>query len=141
MPAKAEDYIRLVENVIKRYSGLEPDGCYDEEQHCWRFNKGSIEIYVSLLEIGGEYYVNVAAPIMAVPESRREGLFERLLEENAQRIAVKFSVRDDAVWLEFNREMRGLGFDEAKRALVRVAEVADELDEVLIHEYGDRWED
>jgi hypothetical protein len=141
MPAKAEEYIRLVENVIKRYSGLEPDGCYDEEQHCWRFNKGSIEIYVSLLEIGGEYYVNVAAPIMAVPESRREGLFERLLEENAQRIAVKFSVRDDAVWLEFNREMRGLGFDEAKRALVRVAEVADELDEVLIHEYGDRWED
>ena len=141
MPAKAEDYIRLVENVIKRYSGLDPDGCYDEEQHCWRFNKGSIEIYVSLLEIGGEYYVNVAAPIMAVPESRREGLFERLLEENAQRIAVKFSVRDDAVWLEFNREMRGLGFDEAKRALVRVAEVADELDEVLIHEYGDRWED
>jgi hypothetical protein len=141
MPAKAEEYIRLVENVIRRYSGLEPDGCYDDEQRCWRFNKGSIEIYVSLVEIGGEYYVNVAAPVMAVPESRREEFFERLLEENAQRIAVKFSLRDAVVWLEINREMRGLGFDEARRALVRVAEVADELDEVLVNEYGDRWED
>ena len=141
MPAKADDYIRLVENVIRRVSGLEPAECYDDEQHYWRFNKGSVKIYLSLLDIGGEYYVNVAAPIMAVPESRREEFFERLLQENAQRIAVKFSVRDAVVWLEINREMKGLGFDEAQRALVRVAEVADELDEVLVNEYGDRWED
>jgi hypothetical protein len=141
MPAKADDYIRLIENVIRRVSGLEAAECYDDEQHFWRFNQGSVEIYLSLLEIGGEYYVNVAAPIMAVPESRREEFFERLLKENAQRIAVKFSVRDAVVWLEINREMRGLGFDEAQRALVRVAEVADELDEVLVNEYGDRWED
>ena len=141
MPAKADDYIRLIENVIRRVSGLEAAECYDDEQHFWRFNKGSVEIYLSLLEIGGEYYVNVAAPIMAVPESRREEFFERLLKENAQRIAVKFSVRGAIVWLEINREMKGLGFDEAHRALVRVAEVADELDEVLVNEYGDRWED
>ena len=140
MPAKAEEYIRLIENVIRRVSGLEPDECYDDEQHFWRFTKGSVEIYVSLLEIGGEYYVNVAAPIMAVPESRREEFFLRLLEENALRIAVKFSIRDAVVWLEINREMRGLGFDEAMRSLVRVAEVADELDEVLVNEYGDRWD-
>ncbi len=140
MPAKAEEYVRLVENVIRRVSGLEPDDCYDDEQHFWRFAKGSVEIYMSLLEIGGEYYVNVAAPIMAVPESRREEFFLRLLEENALRIAVKFSIRDGVVWLEINREMRGLGFDEAMRALVRVAEVADELDEVLVNEYGDRWD-
>ncbi|MEE8639666.1 MAG: YbjN domain-containing protein [bacterium] len=140
MPAKAEEYIRLVENVIRRVSGLEPDDCYDDEHHFWRFTKGSVEIYVSLLEIGDEYYVNVAAPIMAVPESRREEFFLRLLEENALRIAVKFSIRDAVVWLEINREMRGLGFDEALRSLVRVAEVADELDEVLVNEYGDRWD-
>jgi hypothetical protein len=75
-----------------------------------------------------------------VPESRREEFFLRLLEENALRIAVKFSIRDAVVWLEINREMRGLGFDEAMRSLVRVAEVADELDEVLVNEYGDRWD-
>ncbi len=140
MPTKAEEYIRLIENVIRRVSGLEPGECYDDDQHFWRFTKGSVEIYMSLLEIGGEYYVNVAAPIMAVPESRREEFFLRLLEENALRIAVKFSIRDGVVWLEINREMRGLGFDEAMRALVRVAEVADELDEVLVNEYGDRWD-
>jgi hypothetical protein len=44
------------------------------------------------------------------------------------------------VWLEINREMNGLGFDEAMRALVRVAEVADELDQVLVNEYSDPWD-
>jgi hypothetical protein len=137
---ETEEHVRLVENVIRAASGLEPDECYDDEHNYWRFAKGSVEIYVSLLDIGGEHYVTIGAPIMAVPQSRREDLFARLLEENALRIAVKFSIRADVVWLEFNREMKGLGFDEAARALVRVAEVADELDEVLVNEYGDEWD-
>ncbi len=140
MTAEIEEYVRLVENVIRRYSGLEPGECYNDEQQCWRFAKGSVDIYVMLLDIAGEPYVNFATPIMAVPQSRREEFFERLLKENAQRIAVKFSIREGVVWLEINREMRGLGFDEAMRSLVRVAEVAGELDEVLVNEYGDTWD-
>jgi hypothetical protein len=139
MSDKTEEYTRLIETVIRR-AGLEPGECYSEEHNCWQFVKGSADIFMSLLEIGGEYYVNIAAPVMAVPRERREELFERLLAENAQRIAVKFSLREDVVWLEINREMRGLGFDEAMRALVRVAEVADELDQILVNEYGDRWD-
>jgi len=137
MSGKTEEYVRLIETVIRR-AGLEPGECYNDEHHCWQFAKGSADIFMSLLEIGGEYYVNIAAPVMAVPRERCEELFRRLLEENAQRIAVKFSLREDVVWLEINREMRGLGFDEAMRALVRVAEVADELDQILVNEYGDR---
>jgi len=139
MSDKTEEYSRLIETVIRR-AGLEPDECYNEDHNCWQFVKGSADIFMSLLEIGGEYYVNIAAPVMAVPRERREELFQRLLAENAQRIAVKFSLREDVVWLEINREMRGLGFDEAMRALVRVAEVADELDQILVNEYGDRWD-
>jgi hypothetical protein len=139
MSDKTEEYTRLIETVIRR-AGLEPGECYNEEHDCWQFVKGSADIFMSLLEIGGEYYVNIAAPVMAVPRERREELFQRLLAENAQRIAVKFSLREDVIWLEINREMRGLGFDEAMRALVRVAEVADELDQILVNEYGDRWD-
>ncbi len=139
MSDKTEEYTRLIETVIRR-AGLEPGECYNEEHDCWQFVKGSADIFMSLLEIGGEYYVNIAAPVMAVPRERREELFQRLLAENAQRIAVKFSLREDVVWLEINREMRGLGFDEAMRALVRVAEVADELDQILVNEYGDGWD-
>ncbi len=139
MSDKTEEYTQLIETVIRR-AGLEPGECYNEEHNCWQFVKGSADIFMSLLEIGGEYYVNIAAPVMAVPRERREELFQRLLAENAQRIAVKFSLREDVVWLEINREMRGLGFDEAMRALVRVAEVADELDQILVNEYGDRWD-
>lgn len=139
MTDNAEEYTKLVEAVIRR-AGLEPGECYNEEQQCWQFAKGSVDIFITLIEITGEYYVNIAAPVMAAPRSRREEFFQRLLEENAQRIAVKFSLRDDVVWLEINREIKGLGFDEAMRSLVRVAEVADELDQVLVNEYGDEWD-
>jgi hypothetical protein len=139
MPDNVEEYTKLVEAVIRR-AGLEPGDCFNEEQQCWQFAKGSADIFITLVEIGGEHYVNIAAPIMAAPRRRREEFFERLLEENAQRIAVKFSLRDDVVWLEINREMRGLGFDETMRSLVRVAEVADELDQILVNEYGDDWD-
>jgi len=133
---RALEYSRFVENLIRRV-GLEPAQCFHEETSCWRFAKGSAEIFISLVDIGGAYYINVAAPVMAAPRSRREEFFQRLLEENAHRIAVKFSLRDDIAWLEINREMEGLTLDEAMRALVRVAEVADELDEPLMHEFGD----
>lgn len=139
MSNNVEEYTKLVEAVIRR-AGLEPGDCFNEEQQCWQFAKGSADIFITLVEIAGEYYVNIAAPIMAAPQSRREEFFQRLLEENGQRIAVKFSLRDDVVWLEINREMKGLGFDETMRSLVRVAEVADELDQVLVNEYGDEWD-
>jgi hypothetical protein len=134
-----EKYVKLVESVIRR-AGLEPGECYDDEQECWQFVKGSADIFITLIDIGGEHYVNIASPVMAAPRRRREEFFQRLLEENALRIAVKFSLRDDVVWLEINREMKGLGFDEAMRALVRVAEVADELDQILVNEYGNDWD-
>jgi hypothetical protein len=139
MTDNAQEYTKLIESVIRR-AGLEPGECYNEEQKCWQFAKGSADIFITLVDIAGEYYVNIAAPIMAVPGRRREEFFERLLEENGQRIAVKFSLRDDVVWLEINREIKGLGFDETMRSLVRVAEVADELDQILVNEYGDDWD-
>lgn len=139
MTDNAQEYTKLIESVIRR-AGLEPGECYNEEQQCWQFAKGSADIFITLVDIAGEYYVNIAAPIMAVPGRRREEFFERLLEENGQRIAVKFSLRDDVVWLEINREIKGLGFDETMRSLVRVAEVADELDQILVNEYGDDWD-
>ena len=139
MTDNAEEYTKLIEAVIRR-AGLDPGECYNEEQQCWQFAKGSADIFITLIEITGEYYVNIAAPVMAAPRSRREEFFQRLLEENGHRIAVKFSLRDDVIWLEVNREMAGVGFDEAMRSLVRVAEVADELDQVLVNEYGDDWD-
>ena len=139
MSDNVDEYVKLIEAVIRR-AGLEPGDCYNEEQQCWQFAKGSADIFITLIEIGGEYYVNIASPIMAAPRSRREEFFQRLLEENGQRIAVKFSLRDDVVWLQINREIKGLGFDEAMRSLVRVAEVADELDQVLVNEYGEDWD-
>ncbi len=138
--AQEEEYRRLIENLV-RFAGLEPGQCYNEERDCWQFSKGAVDIYLYLVEIADEFYINIASPILAAPATRREDLFERLLTENGQRIAVKFSLRDEVVWLEVNREMAGLGFDELKRSLIRVAEVADELFAPLAAEFGEREED
>jgi hypothetical protein len=137
--AEVEKYEALIEKLIRKV-GLEPGECYNEEHRCWQFQKGSADIFIFMVEIAGEYYLNIASPMMSAPREGREEFFERLLEENARRIAVKFSLREDVAWLEINREMAGLGFEEAMRSLIRVAEVADELDEVLVNEYGGDWD-
>jgi hypothetical protein len=61
--------------------------------------------------------------------------YRRLLEENANHIALKFCLREDTVWVEITRELEGLSFDECYRNLTRIGETADELDDILKDEF------
>lgn len=129
-----EEYKNIIEECIK-YVGLDPEDCWDPEGEYWTFYKGSavINIYIFPLqkESGIEYYVSFESPILRIPDNNREVLYERLLKENAQRIAVKFGIRDDWVICETNRELDGIDFEEALRCMFRVAEVADALDDEI----------
>jgi len=127
-------YTEIIEECI-RSVGLDPEECWDAEREYWTFYKGSamLNVYIFPMEReeGPEYYISFESPIMELPSDNRENLFERLLRENAQRIAVKFSIRDDWIVCETNRELEGIDFDESLRCMFRVAEVADALDDEL----------
>ncbi|MCP4228535.1 MAG: YbjN domain-containing protein [bacterium] len=135
-----DKYVEVIEECI-RYVGLDPEECWDDGGEYWTFYKGSamIKAYIFSIERGGEeeHYLSFESPIMELPDENRENLFERLLNENAQRIAVKFSIRDSWIVCETNRELEGIDFNEALRCLFRVAEVADALDDELKESFAD----
>lgn len=128
------EYTKIIEECI-RYVGLDPEECWDADREQWTFYKGSAMLNVYIFPIeresGAEYYISFESPIMDLPSDNREQFFERLLRENAQRIAVKFSIRDERIVCETNRELDGIDFDETLRCMFRVAEVADALDDEL----------
>jgi hypothetical protein len=135
-----EEYSEIIEECI-RYVGLDPEECWDPAGEYWTFYKGSamINAYIFSIERGGkeEHYLSFESPIMELPDKNREDLFERLLLENAQRIAVKFSIRDGMIVCEANRELEGIDFNEALRCMFRVAEIADTLDDELKESFAD----
>ena len=133
-------YYEIVDECI-RYVGLEPEDCWDEQHKKWTFYKGSALIDISIFPIRkdeeSDYYITFESKIMELPSKHREELFERLLRENAQHISIKFSIRDGWIVCETNRELIGIDFEEAKHCLIRVAEVADDLDDELKELFAD----
>jgi hypothetical protein len=115
--------------------GLTDADCYVPDGDYWELWKGSAKVYISFFSLeqedGDEWYMDISSPVMKIPSFDLLAFYRRLLEENANRIALKFSVREDTVWCEITRELSGLSFEESYRNLIRVGEVADEVDDIF----------
>jgi hypothetical protein len=103
-------------------------------------SRGSADVFISLFTIERpdeppEWYVEWSSPVFKLPSENLLAFYRRLLEENAQRIAVKFSIKDDTVWLEITRELNGVDTKECYRNLTRIGDTADELDDLLRGEF------
>lgn len=134
-----EKYKKMIADVV-RDIGLNPDECYNEQGNYWTLFKGSAAIYISLYTIDRpdeppEWYIEFSSSVMKIPSTYLLAFYRRLLEENAERIALKFALREDTVWMEITRELEGLSFDECHRNLTRIGEAADELDDILKEEF------
>lgn len=133
-------YREMVQSMLEEI-GLSNDECYIPDGDYWELWKGSAKVYISFFSLDHddgeiEWYMDISSPIMKIPSSELLAFYRRLLEENGNRIALKFSIRDDDVWCEVTRELEGITFDEAFRNLVRVGEVADEVDDIFRDEFS-----
>jgi hypothetical protein len=134
-----EKYKTIIADAIKEI-GLKPDECYNEQGNYWTLYKGSATVNINLFTIDRpdeppEWYVEWSSPVMQIPSANLLAFYRRLLEENANRIALKFCLREDTVWVEITRELEGLSLDECYRNLTRIGETADELDDILKDEF------
>lgn len=134
-----DKYKTIIGDVIKEI-GLNPDECYNLQGNYWTLYKGSATVYVSLFTIGlpdepPEWYIEWSSPVMTIPSVNLLAFYRRLLEENANRVALKFCLREETVWMEITRELEGLSYDECNRNLTRIGETADELDDILKEEF------
>ena len=132
-------YRDMVTQMLEE-TGLTNDDCYIPDGDYWELWKGSAKVYISFFSLEHEdgeteWYMDISSPVMKIPSSNLLAFYRRLLEENGNRIALKFSMRDDTVWCEVTRELDGITFEEGFRNLIRVGEVADEVDDIFRDEF------
>lgn len=109
-----------------------------DQGYAWSFQRGSavIELYVSQQNERG--YFQVLAPIMHLPSAGLLPLYRRLLEFNLQLTNASLGVYLDVVYVFSERPLEGLDAVEANNIITQVAGYADELDNMLVNEFGGR---
>jgi len=134
-----EAYAATVEQILAKL-GIDPaqSRLASEQGYAWSFRRGSanIEIYVS--QQGDRGYLQVLAPIMHLPSAGLLPLYRRLLELNLQLTNAALGVYLDVVYVFYERLVDGLDTVEVDTIVGNVAHYADELDNMLVNEFGGR---
>ncbi len=98
--------------------------------------KGSVSIGINVMEDHG--VLLFMAPVMAVPDQKREAFYRRLLELSFLTTAdASFAIdaQRDEVFVRALRRLSGLDYEEFEDLLATVGKVADEWDDVLKREF------
>jgi len=134
-----EQYATTVDSILSAL-GINPANArLDTEQGFgWSFRRGSaiIEVYVS--EQDGRGYMQVLSPILHLPTTGLLPLYRRLLELNLQLTNASLGVYLDVVYVFNERPLQGLDAAEANNIITLVAGYADDLDNMLVNEFGGR---
>ncbi|MCP4228538.1 MAG: YbjN domain-containing protein [bacterium] len=134
-----DHYHGVIRETLKELD-LDPEECYNSADNYYSMSRGSADVFISLFTIERpdeppEWYIEWSSPVMKLPSSDLLPFYRRLLEENAHRVAIKFSIKEEAVWLEITRELSGVDTTECYRNLTRIGDTADELDDALREEF------
>jgi hypothetical protein len=134
-----EGYARTVERILAAI-GVDPETSRlnTEQGYGWTFQRGSavIEIYVSLQ--GDRGFMQVLSPIIHLPSTGLLPIYRRLLELNLQLTTAALGVHLDVVYVFSERPLEGMDADEANSIITTVSEYADQLDNMLLNEFGGR---
>jgi len=132
----------MVDDLVAEL-GLKKDEVFDPEKKTWKWSKGSANIEVLLLSVPvGEgkqrEFLQVASPLMRVPQGNEKTFFRRLLELNDVKLGIKLSIQSgsDQVWALYERDLVGIDYTELKTTVLDLEYWADELDDILINEFG-----
>lgn len=132
-------YARTVESILAAM-GVDPAQARlsTEQGYGWSFRRGSaiIEVYVS--EQQGEGYMQVLSPIMHLPHTGLLPLYRRLLELNLQLTNASLGVYYDVIYVFNERPLYGLDAEEANHTVSQIAGYADDMDNMLVNEFGGR---
>jgi hypothetical protein len=130
-------YYDMVENCI-RDNGVDPAECRGEKAGQWNLKRGSASVWIDVWHIEQENraYFQVLAPVMQIPATNQQELFQELLELNYNLYGVAFVKFNDWIYIKMIRECDGLEQKEAAAAITRVGWYADEYDDKLKVKYG-----
>jgi len=134
------NYVEMIETVI---SSMEEEGSavvnHGEEGqgHLWRFNYGTITVYVQLTGTTDEDALKVWSSVLPLPARDEGKLMRQLLEMSWDKtFEARFGIFNDEVVVLSCRTVADLSAGEISRAITVVANVADDNDEVLQLQFG-----
>jgi phage pi2 protein 07 len=133
------NYVEIVENVI---DSLEQDDSAmvshpSEGGYRWKFNYGSVEVFVQLTGITDEDTITVWSAVLKLPAKDEPKLMRQLLEMNASStFESHFAIIENQVVVMGTRTLTDLSPSEVSRLITVVATIADNNDEALQSEFG-----
>ncbi|MBD2450284.1 YbjN domain-containing protein [Nostoc sp. FACHB-152] len=133
------NHVEVIENVI---DSLEQDDSAmvshtPEGGYLWKFNYGSVEVFVQLTGTTDEDTITVWSVVLKLPVKDEPKLMRQLLEMNcSSTFEARFGIIDDKVVVISTRTLAELSPGEVSRLITIVATIADNNDEVLQFEFG-----
>ncbi len=114
-------YFQLVEKVIGAF-GVDPEKARGEKQLYWTIYQGKTPIWFRLnyIKYFKEYFIQVTAPIMRMPEENKEAFSKQLISLNATLVGAAFTENKGMVYISTSREFIDLDFEEACNLVSRV---------------------
>ncbi|NJN87330.1 MAG: YbjN domain-containing protein [Leptolyngbyaceae cyanobacterium SL_7_1] len=131
-------HVEVIETVI---SSLQENGSAmvskTDDRYLWKFNYGSVEVFVQLTGETDEDELTVWSPVLKLPISKEAELTKRLLELNwTSTFESRFAIVDGQVVVASSRTVAELSPGEVSRNITVVATIADDYDEALQAEFG-----
>lgn len=108
-----------------------------EKGSLWKFQYGSVEVFVQLSGETEEDLFTVWASVLNLPVKDELGLMRKLLEMNwAETYETCFGIMNEQVVILSQRTVADLSAEEISRAITLVATIADDKDEMLNETFG-----
>ena len=135
---KYSSHKEVIETVI---SSLEQNESamvsHSEDAFLWKFQYGSVEVFVQLNGEREEDLLIVWATLLNLPAKDEPGLMRKLLEMNwSDTFEACFAIVEDQVVVSCQRTVAELSPGEISRAITLVANVADDNDDALKEQFG-----
>jgi hypothetical protein len=124
--------------------GLTKEHTYNPTNKNWLWKKGSasIEVFIDTIVFASgsrRDYLRICSPLMVIPTNNLLGFYRHLLELNNQRLGVKLGIRANSqtVYATYERDIRGMDYQELTTCIIDLELWADELDDQLKVSYPD----
>jgi hypothetical protein len=132
------NHLEVIETVI---SSLQEDESamvsQSEQGHLWKFQYGTVEVFVQLTGLTDEDTFTVWATVLKLPAKNEAQLMQKLLKMNwSDTFEARFSIFGDQVVVNSTRTVAELSPGEVSRNITVVATVANDNDEALVAEFG-----
>lgn len=134
----SNNHVEVIETVIASLQqGDSAMVSSSQEGHLWKFQYGSVEVFVQLTGETDEDTFKAWSSILKLPTKDDAQLMRRLLEMNwSDTFEACFGIYDQQIVVLSSRSVAELSPGEVSRLITVVATIADDNDEALQSEFG-----